>query len=300
MGEESCSGCADYVVLEVPTAVGTGEVLLGPPEAIALEYYALYHHRRLVNGFLARAPVQNYWWVYLDDPMMAWLGQRRPLEQEAVAAQLRERTFGWPIGYVVIHRDMIEASGPTLQEILAFFNAQDDVLCPHVAEGDALVYRTRWHPLGCSPRTPPEVGPDVYEIDVGADGDFGHIGPGWHRPERIFDVTVRWSGHADEARLWLDLPPGDYVLDVTAQAFHESRRLQVRVNGAPLEGEAFITTEALQNVTFEIPAETLGDGQHVEIALVYDRRIVPAEIGQSADPRPLAVMVDRVRFTRQN
>ncbi|MCC7207347.1 MAG: hypothetical protein IT323_08575 [Anaerolineae bacterium] len=298
MGAETCPGCDEYVVLEVPTAVGTGEVLLGPPDAIALQFHALRHHKRLVNGFLARAPVANYWWVYLDDPMMAWLGQRRPLEPETVAAQLRERVSGWPIGYVVVHRDLIEADGPTQQEIFAFLNAQDDLLCPHTSEGSAAVYRTRWHPLGCALRMPPEIAPGVYELNIGAPGDFGHIGAGWHRPERIFDAAIRWAGHASEATLWVDLPPGEYRLSLTAQAFHEARRLRVRVNETLLDGEVEVSADGLTEATYTIPAGALGDGRRVNVALIYDGSIVPAHVEHSADPRALAIMVDRVRFAR--
>lgn len=307
MGREDCEGCADYVVLEVPTAAGTGEVLVGDPKAVALQYYVAAHGKRVVNGFLARAPVERFWWLRDQDPMMGWLGQRRLLEPQAVADQLRERIWGWPIGYAVIHADLIGRDGPTLQEILAFFNAHDDLMCPYTVEGAAIVYRTRWHPLGCVPRTPAQTAPDSYRVDIGSPGDDRFIGSGWHQQERIFDTTVRWMGQTTDqtaetqltsprTQLWIDLPPRNYLLRLAVQSFHEARRMRVRVGSVLLDGEAIIKPDALREATFTIPAAALGSGQHVEVVFLFDGQIVPAEIGQSADPRPLAAMVDWMAF----
>jgi hypothetical protein len=55
----------------------------------------------------------------------------------------------------------------------------------------------------------------------------------------------------------------------------------------------------LSAFTFDLPAAVIGDGHHIEIALDYDAVIVPVEVGQSADPRRLAVAVDALRFARQ-
>ena len=304
--ERGQAGIPDYMVLEVPTAVGTGEVILGDPRAVQLQYFAIFHQRPTVNGFVARAPVEHFWWAYIDDPMMAWLGQRRLLEPERVEALLRERIAGWPIGYVVIHRNLIGPNTPAPQEIVGFLNALDEVLCPVGVEGEAaelIAYRARWHPAGCPPRTPPEIAPGVYEIDIGAPGDDAFLGLGWHWPERIFDRAVRWTGEYPEARLYVDLPPGEYRIMLTAQAFWAPRTLRVLVGGVALAGDAgpsaAVETGALQTFSFVLPAEVVGAGRHLEVTLAYDDRLIPAEVGQSPDSRPLAVMIDRIRFARQ-
>jgi hypothetical protein len=180
-------------------------------------------------------------------------------------------------------------------------------------EGAAVVYRTRWHPDGCPARTPPEAGSGVYEIDLGAAGDERFIGWGWHWQEDVGATDWRWAGEYPEARLYVDVPPGAYRLTLAAQAFWEARDVRVRVNGeqssritdhgSQISGqaaqtEAVILPEGLQEVTFEIRAEAIGDGQHVEIVIEYDDVIVPNEVGQSADPRRLSIAVDWVRLTR--
>ena len=67
---------------------------------------------------------------------------------------------------------------------------------------------------------------------------------------------------------------------------------------AALPGEVAVSEAGLAPYTFDLPADRLGDGHHVEIALAYDSWLVPAEIGQSADQRRLSVAVDWIQFTR--
>lgn len=296
IGAERGAPYDDYVVLEVPTAAGTGEVLLGDPRAIQLQWYGMRHGKRMLNGFISRAPVDQFWYIVYDDPMLAWLGQRRYLEPETVAAQLRERIFDWPIGYIVLHTDLIGKNSSTIQEIVGFFNQQDDLLCPYTVEGDAVVYRTRAHPDGCAPRTPPRDETGAYTIDIGAAGDEAFIGWGWHWPEEVSGLTLRWTGEYPQTDIYVDLPPGDYRLTLTAQAFWEDRLLRLRVNDQPVGEPVTVSTAALLPYTFDLPAAALGDGRHVKITLAYDAVIVPADVGQSADPRRLALAVDTLRF----
>ena len=76
-----------------------------------------------------------------------------------------------------------------------------------------MAYRTTWHPDGCDPRTPPESEPGMYTIDLGVPGDEAYLGWGWYAPETIGDVTWRWAGARPRARVYVDLPPGDYSDD---------------------------------------------------------------------------------------
>jgi hypothetical protein len=54
-------GCEpyDYVVVEVPSGGGSGEVLVGDPFAAAFQIYGVVHGKRMVNGFVARAPLEH-------------------------------------------------------------------------------------------------------------------------------------------------------------------------------------------------------------------------------------------------
>ncbi len=296
MGAEQGPPYDDYVVVEAPTGMGTGEVLIGSQRAIQYQWYGMQHHKRMVNGFISRAPVDQFYYIETGDPLLSWLGQRVFLDPGAVEPLLRERIYGWPIGYIVLHTDDIGQNTATPQEIIGYFNQLDDLLCPMWIEGAAVVYRTRWHPDGCLPRTPSETAPGVYEIDLGASGDERFIGWGWHWQEDVGATHWRWAGEYPEARLYVDLPPGAYRLTVAAQAFWEPRQLTVLVNGEVVGDVVTVDTDALQEFAFDVPADAIGDGQHVEITLGYDAVIVPAEVGQSADPRKLSIAVDWVRL----
>ena len=296
MGRETGPPYDEYVVIEVPTGVGTGEVLIGDERAISFQFYGMIHGKRMVNGFVSRAPVEHFWPIRTDDPLLSWLGQRRNLEPEVVEAQLRRIIPEWPVGYVVVHQDVIGRETVANQEILGFLNGLPDLLCPLWREGDALAYRTTWHPDGCPPRVPAEVEPGVYEIDLGAPDDVSFIGAGWSWAEALPGVTARWAVAESAAHLHLDLPPGCYELALGAQSFEQARTLRVAANGAAL-GEALIAPDSLATYTFTLPAAVLDDGRAVHIALAYD---APGQTPAEADPdaaRALAVLVDAARFS---
>jgi hypothetical protein len=250
----------------------------------------------MVNGHISRVNTYTYMYMRTDDAMMAWLGQRRFLEAETVRAQMRERIFSFPIGYFVIHRQWIEPYGTTQGEVIGFFNQQRDLVCPVWVEGDALVYRTAWHPDGCPPRTPPEL-----TIDIGGTDDVRYLGWGWHPAEPVGGTRWRWTGQPlfgqTDARLYLDLPSADYTMTLSAQSFRESRTLQVRVNETVLEETAQVQPDGLAEYVFMLPAAAIPDDGRVEIALIYDAAPSPAELGVSEDQRPLAVALDWVRLT---
>lgn len=298
MGAEQGEPYDDYVVLEVPNGAATGELIIGDERAIQLQYYGITHQKRMVNGFISRAPLEHYWYLLTDDPMLSWLGQRRQLEADTVRQQLAERIDDWRIGYIVVHRDLIGRDSTTTQEILGFFNAQRDLLCPYTVEGDAVVYRTRWHPDGCAPRTPTETEPGTFTLDVGSPGDEGFLSESWYYPEDIFGVTLRWMGASTRNNVYVDLPPGAYNLTFTAQAYQQPRTLRVLVNDVALSDTITISENALSEYSVAIPAEMLGDGKNVTLTLEYDSWAVPAEAGEGSDTRRLALAVDWLRFTR--
>ena len=288
----------DYVVVEAPTGGSSGQGIVGTEAAQTLQFYGITHGKRMVNGHISRVNTWHFWHMRTDDALLSWLGQRRWLEPALVEAQLRERIYGWPIGYIVVHQDLIGREGPTAQEIVGYFNSLPDLLCPAWVEGDAVAYRTAWHPDGCPPRTPPLAEPGVYLLDLGAAGDERFIGWGWHWPEDVGGATWRWAGEYPQARLYVDLPPGAYRLTLTMQAFHEPRQVTISVNERRV-GTVEVGPDALSSHTFDVPAALIGGGAHVTLTFDYDAVIVPAEVGQSADPRRLAVALDSVRFARQ-
>lgn len=58
----------------------------------------------MLNGFIAHS-VENFWPICYDDPLLAWLGQRRFLEADKVEPELRQIIKDWPVGYIVVHQD---------------------------------------------------------------------------------------------------------------------------------------------------------------------------------------------------
>lgn len=286
----------DYVVVEVPTAGMSGEGLVGDPRDVTLQYYGITHGKRMVNAHISRIQISHFWWMRTDDAMMAWLGQRRFLEPQTVEQQMMQRIFKWPIGYFVIHRDLIGVQSSTVTEILGFFNSLPDLVCPVWVEGDAVVYRTAWHPDGCPPRIPPQTSPGDYTVDIGSNDDARYLGWGWHYSENIAGITLRWAGNYPQTQVYLDLPPGGYDLKITAQAFYQSRQLSILINGKPVGEPVTVAVQPLQPYTFHIPASAIGDGQHLDLTLAYDGTVTPAEVGMGGDQRKLAIAVDKIEF----
>lgn len=280
----------DYVVVEIPTGGASGEGIVGDARYAELQYYGTIHGKRMVNGHISRTPTYRYFYMNTDDPMLAWLGQRRFLEAETVAAQMRERIAAWSIGYFVIHRDLIAPNQAALDEIIAFFNAHPDLVCWHTTEGDLIAYRTTAHPDGCPPSSPAASG-GAWEIDLGADAELPYLGAGWHYPEAIFDTTVRWAGAAEIASVAVDLPAGSYSLILTAQAFHTPRRVTLLIDGAAAGDPLLVAPESLSDYHFDFTR--VGDGR-AQISLAFDDRLTPRAVGLGEDDRPLSIMVDRI------
>ncbi|MEO8393200.1 MAG: hypothetical protein ABI700_09425, partial [Chloroflexota bacterium] len=287
------------VVVEVPNAGGSGEAWVGDFRPMEAEFYGMTHGKRMLNAAVARAPLASFWYWLYDDPMLAWLGQRRYLEADKVEAQLRQRIFDWPIGYIVVHQDWIGRTTSTDQEVIGYLNSLGDLLCPVAIKQDAIFYRTAWHPDGCPPRTPLETASGVYTIDIGSPGDEAYIGWGWHYQEQVSGLTLRWAGEYPQTQVYVDLPPDDYTVTLSAQAFHEARQLRLLVNDVPLGDPVTVSVDSLHEYQFTLPASVLGAGKHAKLTLDYDAVIAPADVGQGADTRKLAVAVDWIRFTGQ-
>ncbi len=301
IGNEKGAPYDNEVIVEVPVAGGSGEAWVGDFKPMEAEFYGMTHGKRMLNGSIARAPLGNFWYWLYDDPMLAWLGQRRFIEPDKVEAQLKQRIFSWPIGYIVVHQDWIGRDSPTDQEVLGYLNSLRDLLCPVAIEKDAVFYRTVWHPDGCPPRTPPQTSLGTYTIDIGSPDDVAYIGWGWHYAESVAGLTLRWTGEYPQTQTYLDLPPGDYKVTLSAQAFYESRQLKLLVNDQPLDGTQMVTVDALHDYTYTIPASLIGTSASnpVKLTLDYDATVQPSVVQGSGDTRKLAIAVDTITFTQQ-
>ncbi len=289
----------EYVVLEVPTGGSSGEGIVGITDYSALQFYGLTHGKRMINGHISRVNTSHYTWMNTDDPMMAWLGQRRYIDQDAVRAQLEERIFSYPIGYIVIHTNLIDPYAPTLQEIVGWFNAQSDLLCPPTLENSVIAYRTRWHPDGCDPRTPPRDENGRYIIDVGSADDQRYLGWGYYPPETIFDMSIRWLGETENnyANVYVDLPPGSYRVELIAQSFYVPRWTEIWIDGLFVY-RLRIMPDILGVYSVDIPATQIGGGEGLTLTINYDDTISPDEVGQNEDQRDLSILLDSITFTQ--
>jgi hypothetical protein len=169
------------------------------------------------------------------------------------------------------------------------------LLCSSYVEGDAVAFRTAWHPDGCPPRTPPETESGVYRIDMGDTGDERFIGWGWYWQEAVPGLRVRWAGAYPEALIYVDLPPDNYKLTIATQTFNRDRELEILVNGVSV-GTQTVQVARLQTLEYEIPADLIGDGQHVTVTFAYKSADAPADIGVGGDTRTLSIMVDWIQF----
>jgi hypothetical protein len=293
-GLDQAGRAAPRLLIEVPTGVGSGEVILGPLRALQLQLHGIDHGQKMINGFVARAPIEHIWGFNTDDPLISWLGQRQPLREDRVGQQLSRLVQSGELGYIVVHQNLIDPNDPALQDILGYFNRVPHLLCPAYLEGAAVAYRAATHPQGCPPRTPPRL-ETRYVIDVGSPADRRYIGGDWHRPEQLFESDGRWAGHQPTATLYLDLSPGAYRLEFAAQAFHFPREIGVRLNQTPL-AHVQIAPDGVQRYALDIPAALLGSGQHTTLTFELPGAQTAAELGLSADRRPLSIWVDWVAF----
>lgn len=96
----------EFAVLEVPIGVRTGFAMVGRGEY--LQYYAPVHQHPIPSGYLSRLPNEVLDYFY-SDPLLGALTLSHGLPPQAeVDAQLSRLIQEWNIGYVVLHRDMLE------------------------------------------------------------------------------------------------------------------------------------------------------------------------------------------------
>lgn len=96
----------DRLVLEIPFGVRTGTDRIGPGEIFT--FYQPQHRKRLINGFVARGPLEALDYYRRSPALMLLAGE--PLPPGDVDADLRTQLRTLNVGYVVIHTDQM-ASG---------------------------------------------------------------------------------------------------------------------------------------------------------------------------------------------
>jgi hypothetical protein len=96
----------DFAVLEVPIGVRTGFAMVGRGEY--LQAYAPVHQHPIFSGYLSRLPNEVLDHFY-SDPLLGALTLSHGLPpQVEVDAQLSQLIQSENIGYVVLHRDLLE------------------------------------------------------------------------------------------------------------------------------------------------------------------------------------------------
>jgi hypothetical protein len=133
------SAPSEFTVLELPIGVRTGFAVVGRGEY--LQYYAPIHQHPISSGYLSRLPndITNYFYF---DPLIGALTLSHGLPPRAeVDAELTQLIGDWHIGYVILHRDMLEPGrvksfGDLLNRQPALEKIGED--------GPLSIYRARW------------------------------------------------------------------------------------------------------------------------------------------------------------
>ena len=96
----------DFAVLELPIGVRTGFAIVGRGET--LQYYAPFHQHPTPTGYLSRLPNEVLDYFY-SDPLLGALTLSHGLPPQAeVDAQLSQLIRDWDLGYVILHRELLE------------------------------------------------------------------------------------------------------------------------------------------------------------------------------------------------
>ncbi len=127
----------DFTVLEVPVGVRTGFAIVGRGEY--LQYYAPVHQHPIPSGYLSRLPNEVLDYFY-HDPLLGALTLSQALPPQAeVDARLSQLIQDWRIGYVVLHRDLLEKG--RIKSLGDLLNRQP-LLEKVGEEGPLVIYRT--------------------------------------------------------------------------------------------------------------------------------------------------------------
>lgn len=136
----------DYAVLEVPfglKSLSSGQTF---GDGATLQQYAAEHHKRSLNGMLTRDGQEVF--QHYTTPLLRLLAGESVTPNLAITAELKKLIQQEQIGYLVVHPEQLTLAQRTV--ILNFLNAQPQFLCKVFTDSVTVVYRTFWHPFGCS------------------------------------------------------------------------------------------------------------------------------------------------------
>lgn len=137
----------DYAVLEVPFGLKSLSSRQTFGTGATLQQYAVEHHKRSLSGTLignGREVFQHY----TASPLFRLLAGEPITPSPAIAAELRQTMQQEQIGYLVVHPEQLPLAQRRL--IFNFLNAQPQNLCKVFTDSITVVYRTSWHPFGCT------------------------------------------------------------------------------------------------------------------------------------------------------
>ena len=137
----------DYAVLEVPfglKSLSSGQTF---GTGATLQQYAAEHHKRSLNGILTGDGLEVFQ-HYTASPLFRLLAGEPIPPSPAIAAALKKTMQQEQIGYLVVHSEQLSLAQRTL--IFNFLNTQPQNLCKVFTDSVTVVYRTSWHPFGCT------------------------------------------------------------------------------------------------------------------------------------------------------
>jgi hypothetical protein len=278
----------ESTLIEVPLAPYSGFAGFGIENATSLEYYAQFHHKRIVNGTLSRLPTNALDRYQVQPLLRAFAGQGPLPPFPQASADLATRVERWNIRYIVLHRDYFDE--PTARHLMQFLNAQPS-LCLMAEEYDALAYRVI--PWAECP-TKEQLAPGDGRIELGQPSSERFVGPGWYWAENVGGPQARWAGESLTSTLRVWLPSGATRVHFRALAYPAHQRVSVVVNGQALADIALAQDWA--DYAFDIPSGVIGQAP-VQIELRHTALEAPVPLGGSAADRSLAAAYQWFEFT---
>jgi hypothetical protein len=279
----------ESTLLEVPLAAYAGFGGVGDIRAADLQYYVIYHHKRVVNGTLSRVPIGALD-RYRNNPLLYALTGEAPLPPlDAASAELTRRIERWDVRYIVVHRQML--SPEPRRALVEFFNVQPS-LCLWAEEADVLAYRVVKAWADCP--APNLIALQNGRIDLGASWSDRFVGPGWYGTENVGGPQARWTGEAPTSTLRVWLSPGATHVLFRALAYPPDERVTIVVNGQTLAEIALAQDWA--DYAFDIPASVIGSEPSF-IELRHTEFGSPVPLQGSTTDRPLAAAYQWFEFT---
>jgi hypothetical protein len=285
---------AEYLVLEVP--VGPyNNMTEAFGHGAELQYYAVYHHKQLINGNVSRAPAGTTG-DYRRWKLITALAEERPIpDMDTARAEFQRLSLDWDMRYVIVHRDQLAPA--TASWAVGFFNTEAG-WCLVDEDGPVLAYH-RLDGQVCATANlldPPADG----TINLGDGGDDRYLGPGWYLGENVGGPQARWTGSQPASVLRVHLAARAYRVTIQATAFVAGQRVAVTANGVPLADVA-ISDADWGRYTFDLPANRIPAGGVLTLTFTSSRSqsAYDRTNGQVDDKRPLAVAYDAIQFEKQ-